>query len=131
MLRTPTYHVFKMYRGHQGAQLLGTEIDAPGTAGAGESTLPQLQVSASADGQGNVTVTAVNLSLTEPCEVELHFDALRPAKAVGTVLAGEVHAHNAFDAPDAVAGQPLAVQCTGAGVRFTLPPCAVAAVHVN
>ncbi len=130
MVLTPTYHVFKMYREHQGAALLDAAVEGAGTAGEGADAVPQLHVSASRDAQGTVTVTAANLSLTAPCEAELRFDALAPAKAAGTLLTGEAHAHNTFEAPDTVAEQPLPVTLTGAGAAFTLPPCAVAAVRI-
>ena len=130
MLLTPTYHVMHMYKGHQGGKLLPTEVVNGGTVGAGESVVPRLNVSASQK-DGAVTVTAANLSLTEETEVELRFDGLIPSGAQAVVLSGEVHAHNTFDDPDAVAERKLDVRCEGSTVAFTLPACGVAAVTLK
>jgi alpha-N-arabinofuranosidase len=50
--------------------------------------------------------------------------------AAGRVLAGEIHAHNTFDAPESVKPQPLSAQIIGSGIQVTLPPAAVAALEI-
>ena len=68
MVKTPTWHVFRMYRDHQGAQALPVTVEDAGTAG---GKLPAMQVSASRMESGAITVTAANLSMTESRTVRL------------------------------------------------------------
>ena len=128
MIRTPTWYVFHMYRDHQGAQALPVEVDA-GTVGGTE--LPAVQASASRRADGTVTVTAANLSMTEEQTVRLAFTEWKPVSVIGTLLAGEAHQHNTFDAPEAVAEQPLPVRPAEGGVSFTLPACGVVSVQLR
>ncbi len=130
MVLTPTWHVFHMYKGHQGGTLLPTSIDGNRAVGTARDQIPQLQASASVK-DGVVTVTAANMSLTDAREVTLTFEDLTPAEAAGTVLSGEVHEHNTFDDPDRVSERPLETKISGRAVTFTLPACGVAAVTVK
>ena len=64
MLRTPTYHVFHMYKYHQDADLVESYIDGVEQIGEDEKfKVPNLQESASVDKDGVVTITLNNLSL--------------------------------------------------------------------
>jgi alpha-L-arabinofuranosidase len=48
MVLTPTYHVYRMFRVHQGATLIPIELNAPQYR-MGEASVPSLSVSASRD----------------------------------------------------------------------------------
>ena len=128
MIKTPTWHVFHMYRDHQGAQALTVTAEDVGTAG-GEA-VPAVQVSASKAEDGGITVTAANLSMTGSQTVRLALTERKPERVSGTLLAGEAHLHNTFDEPEAVKEQALAVTLTESGAEFTLPPCGVASVRL-
>lgn len=128
MIKTPTWHVFHMYRDHQGAQALTVTAEDVGTAG-GEA-VPAVQVSASKAEDGGITVTAANLSMTGSQTVRLALTERKPERVSGTLLAGEAHLHNTFDEPEAVKEQALAVTLTEDGAEFTLPPCGVASVRL-
>ena len=54
MVLTPTYHVFRMYRVHQGATLLPVDLAAREYV-VGQSAVPSLSASASRDGEGGCT----------------------------------------------------------------------------
>ncbi len=73
MIKTPTYYVFKMFRYHQGANLLGSELLNNSSVGEGKNELPKLFESVSEDEQGFVTVTLTNNSLEASEEVEIAF----------------------------------------------------------
>lgn len=87
---TPTYHVFHMFKTHQGAICCKTETDDD-----------MLSVSASLHGN-TATVTIANLSCTDSQEINLKCDrSVSDAKL--TVLGnGDMHAHNTFENPQAV-----------------------------
>ena len=129
MVKTPTWHVFRMYRDHQGAQALPVTAEGIGTMG-GQRT-PAVQASASKMESGEITVTAANLSMTESQTVRLSLKAGRPERASGILLAGEARAHNTFDNPEAVAERPLSLTLDGDGVELVLPPCGVASVRLG
>ena len=97
----------------------------------GGTELPAVQASASRRADGTVTVTAANLSMTEEQTVRLAFTEWKPVSVIGTLLAGEAHQHNTFDAPEAVAEQPLPVRPAEGGVSFTLPACGVVSVQLR
>ena len=128
MIKTPTWYVFHMYRDHQGAESLPVTAEDAGSADGGE--MPLVQASASRMENGEITVTAANLSMGAEQRVRLALAGRRPGKASGVLLAGEAHAHNTFDAPEAVKEEPLAVTLTEDGVEFTLPACGVASVRL-
>ena len=126
MLRTPTYHVFSMYRPHMNAQALETAVFADRL----ENGLKQVTASASVK-DGTVTVTLANLDPEKAAEVLVDVDGAG-ANVSGTVLAGDPHDFNDFDAPDRVAVRPFADWTrTEKGLLVKLPACAVAALSLH
>jgi len=103
---TPTYHVFAMYATHQGAQSLRTQVSAPAISYprfTGQGSVPGLSCSASLREKG-LTVTVTNPSLNQTREVEIRVQgaSVRSARIV-TLSAEDVHQHNNFNNPNAVA----------------------------
>jgi len=74
LILTPTYHVFEMYRVHQGAAMLPAELATEAYAQGGE-TIPALNLSASRDAQGRIHLTICNLdpqrTLPLTCELSV------------------------------------------------------------
>ncbi len=104
MLKTPTYHVFDLYKPHMGGQSLRILVDTPFIDAdiAGKvAKLPVIAGSASIK-EHRLTLTLVNSHATEPAEVDLHlFGGNHPASAKATVLThADIKAHNTYDAPD-------------------------------
>ncbi len=131
MLLTPTYHVFEMYKGHQGATLLPVTLDA-GEYCFGEGSLPQLHASASRAEDGSVLLTVCNLDPHRDAALDCAFAGLQIATAAGRVLTGAaMDACNTFEAPETVRPQALAVTVAGGAVRATLPPMSVAAIKIQ
>jgi alpha-N-arabinofuranosidase len=139
-IKTPTYHVFDLYRPHQGAQAVRLVSEAEGISDGGPSapqcrsayrnnqpfSLRAVQGSASVK-DGALCVTLVNSHPTQPVELELDVRAaaLGTLEAV-TLAADDIHAHNTFEQPDVVhlsASASVAVQSERA--RLTLAPGSV------
>ncbi|MBO5245916.1 MAG: alpha-N-arabinofuranosidase [Eubacterium sp.] len=134
MIKTPTYHVFHMYRYHQGAQLLASELLDAGTVGSGKNELPKVFESVSEDADGVITVTLTNNSLEagESVELVLTKDAAAYEVAEATYVAGTMNAHNTFDAPEVVVEQQFdAVTKTADGIRVELPACSVVSIRLK
>ena len=69
MVKTPTYHVMHMYRHHQGASLLASELTDAEYIGTEEWKVPKVTESVSLGEDGVITVTLNNLSIegNAPC----------------------------------------------------------------
>ncbi len=135
-IKTPTYHVFDLYRPHKGAQAVRFVTAAETISDGGASAehcrdcyrdkqpfaLRAVQGSASVK-DGVLCVTAVNSHPTQAVEMDLevHQGRLETAEVV-TLSSGDIHAHNTFDRPNVVglvcAGHPPG---KGATVRVPIP----------
>ena len=113
-ITTPTYHVFDMYQGHQGAEALETV----GPEG--------LSVSASQK-DGKTLVTIGNLSCREDVEISLESLGLRlPETGKARMLAhDDIHAHNTFEDPEVVVPTEFDFDPTK---PLTIPKAAVVAL---
>lgn len=130
MLTTPTYHVFSMYRGHQGAKQLESYVQTALT-GSGEN-IPQLHVSASQSEDGSLLITVANLSDTQSAPLDCVLAGIGKIRSVtGQVLTGKPWDHNTFDLPEAVVPRPIPAGLTPDGFRAELPGCSVAAFRVT
>lgn len=130
MLRTPTYHVLKMYAVHQDAEALALHGEF-GSFGSGDGKpLPHVGATASRK-DGVVNVSLFNMHPSEAAELRLE---LRGAdggfELEGLVLSGEgMNAHNTFDAPDRVEAKPLAgIKQDGQAYLVPLPAASVATI---
>jgi alpha-N-arabinofuranosidase len=123
---TPTYHVFEMYKDHQGADSVRTVVAAPSISWGRAVGLEGLNASASVRGKRAV-VTVVNPSFDGAREVEVRVNGGRVASAVGTVLtSSDPHHHTTWTNPRAVEPGALSVRVQGDTLRCTLPASAVA-----
>lgn len=128
---TPTFHVFDMYKAHQGGQSLRVVSDAAAIPYASGKSFWGLAGSATLHGNALV-LTAVNPHVSESrsCEIVLRGGSARGARA--TVLASsDIHAHNDFDHPRAVEpkGQPANV--SGSTFAWTFAPASVTKLEID
>lgn len=86
MVKTPTYHVFRMYAVHQDATLIPLELESEPYAFEGEE-IPALSASAS-EKEGIVSITVTNANPREAVDMELTLpDKLKPF--AGQIVTGE------------------------------------------
>ncbi|SET89726.1 alpha-N-arabinofuranosidase [Paenibacillus sp. NFR01] len=127
LVLTPTYHVFEMYKVHQGNERLDVSYESPEYAFEGKS-IPQLSLSASRDAEGKVYVSVCNLSHEAAAELALELRGAVFTQVAGTILTHtELGAHNSFQSPDTLA--PVAFSgavLEGGKLSCTLPPASVA-----
>lgn len=103
VVRTPTYHVFDLYKVHQDATLLPIELDDVTYAFDGQE-IQAVSVSASKDSTGAIHVTFANLDPNDSHRIETTIDGASVSTVTGRVLtADDMTAHNTFDDPDVVA----------------------------
>ena len=140
VVKTPTYHVFDLYRPHKGARavrlLTGAEIISDGGAQAAhckrcyrDSHFPGLravQGSASLNA-GTLCVTLVNSHPRNAAEIDLEASGSRFGSAEIVYLrTGDIHDHNTFEQPDLVRLTPASTIHSDAGRLHTLlPPASI------
>jgi alpha-N-arabinofuranosidase len=147
---TPTFHVFRMYLPHRGAQAVRADFTAPsipnpmgdtasqvgGNSYIGQlppvKTLAGLSGSASIKGK-TLILTVVNPHITQPMTTEIAVRGAFIVSAKGTVLAEkDVHAHNDFAHPDVVKPRSVAsLSPSGGNLTHSFPPASVTALEVT
>ncbi len=102
MVLTPTYHVFEMYKVHQGATLLPTDINcAPYEHG--DESIPAISASASRDDEGTVHLSLCNLNPGGEMSISCELRGMKPTSVTGRVLTAEaINTHNTFEHPESV-----------------------------
>ncbi|MFD2329659.1 alpha-N-arabinofuranosidase [Cohnella sp. GCM10020058] len=127
ILRTPTYHVLKMYAVHQDAEALALHGEF-GSYGSGDGQpLPHVGATASRK-DGVIHVSLFNLHPADAAELRLELRGSEgDFEMEGFVLSGDgINAHNTFDAPDLVEAKPLeGIERDG---QYYLVPMAAASV---
>jgi len=132
MIKTPTYHVFDMFKVHQDAVLLPVDLDKT-TYAFGTDSVQAVTASASRDASGRVHITLTNQDPNQGRTLEIELRGTNASRVSGRVLtASAMNAHNAFEDPDSL----MPVNFEGARLRgstltVNLPPKAVVALEVQ
>jgi alpha-N-arabinofuranosidase len=132
-LTTPNYHVFRMYAAHPGGKSLRTVFNAPEFSGAEAKagSLPRLAGSASLHDK-RIVLTVVNSSADQPFETRISVRGATVKNASGQVLAAsDIHAHNTFDEPNAVAPRACEPAVRNAQVSLLFPPASVTCLQLE
>jgi len=132
MLLTPTYHVFRMYRVHQGATLIPVELSAPEYRFE-QASVPSLSASASRDAEGRLHLSVVNLDPNRAADVTATFTGIVPKSVSGEWLtAAAMNAMNTFDDPNAVRPARFdSYRLQGPQLSMTIPPKSVAVLELR
>ena len=131
MLRTPTYHVFELFKVHQDATLLPLQLDCE-TFSSGSAVLPLVSASASRAKTGQTHVSLCNLHSSQPVELSCALHGLTATKVAGRILtAPTINAHNTFDQPNAVTPTGFEdFKITGTGLIVKLPARSVIVLEI-
>ncbi|MCC5895723.1 MAG: alpha-N-arabinofuranosidase [Alkalibacterium sp.] len=122
MIKTPTYHVFDLYKYHQDAELVDTY---------GESkTFVDYTVSKK---DGNLAISICNYSVDTSESLSFDLNEFTHTSAEGWIVAGDVmDAHNSFDDTDKVAKKAFKdYNLEDRHLSVTLPPMSVATVLIK
>jgi alpha-N-arabinofuranosidase len=102
MVLTPTYHVFRMFRVHQDAQLLNTDLSCEDYV-LGEKKIPALSASASLDKEGKMHISLANLNPNKEITLTCPIIGDIFKTVSGEVLtSAEMAAFNSFEKPEVV-----------------------------
>lgn len=131
MILTPTYYVFKMYKKHQGAELLTSELTDTCEIGIEHGKVPNLHESVSVQEDGTINVTLANLSTTDSYPVEILFAEKKPTSVKGMILTQKFNAYNTFDEPENVKEKAFEdAVLTDRGVSLTIPASSVISLEI-
>lgn len=133
MVKTPTYHVFNMYKYHQNAELLESSIDTEQIGVVEEDMVSNLSesVSVSEDGTINITIANTSIHAAYPVEVDLKSNnytkcAEENMYISAEILTGCMTAHNTFADTEVVKTEDFNDIYVNAGeIIFTIPACSV------
>ena len=133
-MATPVYHVFDMYKGHQGGEAVRAEFSSPEvhyTRDGQPATFWGLKGSASRKGN-TLTLSVVNADTQKPRETEIVLRGAATAQSANviTLTNSDIHAHNTFDHPDAVHPATSTATAEGGTLRFTFPLASVTTLSI-
>ncbi|MGT2755718.1 alpha-N-arabinofuranosidase [Streptococcus ovuberis] len=121
MVKTPSYHVFDLYKVHQEAELVSSYGETDDTVSYTVSKK-----------NGLVSISVCNFSLDE--EKTLDFSGAYSGKVVDAryITAETMDAHNDFDHPETITIQSFdGVSTTDETVSLTVPPMSVVTVQIE
>jgi len=102
MVLTPTYYVFKMFRVHQEAKLLNTDLRCENYV-FGDKKIPAVSASASLDNEGKMHISLANLNPNKEIVITCPIIGDTYKTVAGEVLtAKEMAAYNSFEKPEMV-----------------------------
>jgi alpha-N-arabinofuranosidase len=131
---TPSGYVYGMYAQHQNGMSVRMLVQTPEiTYSSGETlgTIPMVAGSATLKAK-TLFLTMTNSHASDHAEVQIGLlGGSRASSTSAKSLAGEIHAHNTFDTPNAIKPTDLAVESHDAQVHIILPPASVTSVEIE
>lgn len=132
MILTPTYHVFRMYKVHQGATLIPVDLEAPEYT-LDQASVPSLSASASRDKEGRLHLSLVNLDPNRAAEITAKIPGTAVSRLSGEVLtASAMNAMNTFDHPNAIQPTPFkGYRIQDGQIQLTIPSKSVLVLELQ
>ena len=125
MIKTPTWHIFDMYKVHQDAQLVESSIETQ-EIGTEEYKVPDVTESVSEDAEGRLHITLTNLSADQAVGIETVLTDHKVTSVTGEIVTGSMLEKNTFEEPDRIVKKAFdAVKVENGSFTFTLPACSV------
>lgn len=132
MIKTPTYHVFDMYKYHQDAMLLDSNIEVEEVGLEDHNMVPNLSESVSIDEQNIMHITVTNLDLEKSYPIDTTILGSHVKEIKGEIVMGQMGDKNTFENPEEVKVEPFnEVTETKEGIQFTIPACSVLHLAVS
>jgi len=126
MVKTPTYHVFDLFKTHQGGELCYSYADNCQAGG----KIPMISQSASVK-DGVLTVTIANCSIDDDAHICCDIAGENYQNIECRILDNEVRDYNDFDNCDKVVPKEYSAKMTEKGFEIDLPKCSVVVVTMR
>ena len=128
MIKTPTYHVFDLFKDHQDGDAVYCYSQNENMK-EGRNT-PMISSSASVK-DGVLTLTVANCGLDDDVDIVCELSGIVPSKVSARILTGDVHDHNTFDDPEKVIISDYNARIDDGKLKIKLPACSVAEVRLS
>jgi alpha-N-arabinofuranosidase len=100
MVLTPTYHVFEMFKVHQGASFIPLEVSSSDIVTRDKRVIQSVYATASVNEKGVMHISLANVRLDKSCEVTINLNGLLYNNLSGRILTcGQITGYNDFDCP--------------------------------
>lgn len=132
MLLTPTYYVFKMYKVHQEAKLLKTNVVSHNYV-YGTERVSAINVSASQDKEGKIHATIVNFNPGKEISTNVFLNGFKIKHIKGEVLTSRLYSdYNSFENPGKIVTSSFnGFKKTDANtISVKMPPLSVVALEI-
>lgn len=132
LIVTPTYHVFDMYKVHQGAELLAVDLEY-GDYKFEDKVIPQISASASVDKDGLIHISICNLSHSEAADMKCRLRGKSVSTVSGKILtAQQMNSHNTFENPENVKPEQFdKASINDNQLHVSLPPMSVVVLAIK
>jgi len=128
MIKTPTYHVFDLFKEHQEGECVYCYTENENMREGKDAPM----ISSSASVKDDVlTITLANCSLEEDAEISCDLYGVEAKNVSARILTEEVHAHNTFEQPENVFIKDYTASLEGQKLRVKLPACSVVEVTIR
>lgn len=128
-VKTPTFHVFDMYKEHQDAQLIYSHLEQENAEEGYD--IPALSQSASINQNGDITLTVSNCSLNKEFDVDICCPFVKLDSATAKELCEEVHTYNDFEHPERVVIHEKEINIADGKAEIKLKPCSVVSITIK
>ena len=122
MIKTPTYHVFDLFKTHQNNEAVYCYTQNENMSEG--KNAPMISVSASVN-EKSMTVTVANCSLAEEAAVECSIFGFKASSVSCRILSNEAHSYNDFDCPDRVSITEHMAVIKDNVLKLNIPHCSV------
>jgi alpha-N-arabinofuranosidase len=130
MVLTPTYHMFRMMKGHMDGEKLDVDFNTEFIDACG-AKIPKISISAS-EKNGEITISMCNVSLSDDEEVVLDLGGEAFSAALAELLtAPSMNDCNTFDAPETVKPAKTDITLENGTLRIHLPKMSAAVITVK
>jgi alpha-N-arabinofuranosidase len=131
MILTPTYHIFDLYKVHQGGVKLPVYVESDSI-----NNTPVISASASEDAEGNIHISLTNIDVKneQAVQIELRGVTISPSvRTAGRIVTSEnMNDHNTFDKPEVVRVKNFSgAAVSGSRLNVRLPPMSAATVELT
>jgi len=132
MVLTPTYHVFDLYKVHQDATLLPSQMSCAKYE-FNKDSIPAISASASRDKDGKIHISLCNLDLNKAQDIRCELRGFTPRTVSGRILtADDMTAHNTFDNQETVKPAEFKdAKIKDNSVMAVLPPKSVVVLKIS
>lgn len=134
MILTPTYYAFHMYRHHQGADLLLTNLTENTKIGTKEDEqVPKVTQTASVSSDGTINLTISNVSADQSENVIVTLAGIKSFEVTESkILTGRIDEYNTFEENNVVTEKDFnGYTLNNNELGIELPPCSIVLLRIK